>query len=251
MKLKLERPLAFIDIEATGLNVETDRIVELSVCKLFPDGTREVKTRRFNPEMPIPAKSTEIHGITDDDVKDLPNFAYTAKGLFKLLDGCDIAGFASNLFDVPMLYFEFLRVGIEWDYTHFYMIDAGNIFKIQEARTLEAAVKFYTGKDHQNAHSAEADTLATVDVFLAQLERYEDLPNELGELALYSNYGNKILDISGKFTYDDKGDIVFNFGTHRTKKVTDELGFVQWMTTKDFAPDTLKICHEILNNHNN
>lgn len=249
MKLNLKRPLAFIDIESTGLNVEEDRIIELSVCKFFPDGSIEKRTRRFNPDINIPFESTEIHGITNEDVKDLPNFAYTANGLLKLLAGCDIAGFNSNRFDVPMLYFEFQRADILWDYKAFKMIDVGNIFKIQEPRTLEAAVKFYCNREHEKAHSAEADTIATVDVFLAQLEKYE-LPEDIEELAIYSNHGNKMLDLSGKFVYDKDGDIIFNFGPHRKKKVKDELSFVAWMTTKDFNVDTKDICHSILEEFN-
>lgn len=246
MRLHLTRPLAFIDIEATGLDTEKDRIVELSVTKLLPDGSRESRTRRFNPEMPIPAASTEIHGITDEDVKDCNNFQHTAKGLFKFIDGCDIAGFNSNRFDVPILYKEFLRAGIIWDHKTFRMIDVGNIFKINEERTLAASLKFYCGKDHEGAHGAEADVNATIEVFEAQFERYPDLPTDLDELQIYCNHGKKILDLAGKFTLNEQNEIVINFGVNRGKLAKDEPGLMQWMIGKDFAPDTLEICNQIL-----
>lgn len=246
MKLKLKRPLCFIDIEGTGVNPETDRIVELSVTKLFPDGTRENKTRRFNPQIEIPVGAIEIHGITNEMVVNEKPFSYTAKGLLKFLDDCDIAGFASNRYDVPILFNEFIRAGEYWDYTKFKMIDAGVIFKREEPRTLEAAVQFYCNKELVGAHGAEADVNATVDVLLAQIEKYEELPCTIDELALYSNYDKPILDLSGKFTMDDDKNMIFNFGPYKGKRVIDELSFVNWMTTKDFAPDTLNICYEIL-----
>lgn len=246
MKLKLERPLAFIDIEATGLNRETDRIVELSVTKVFPDGSRENKTRRFNPEMPIPADSTEIHGITDEDVKDLKPFSYYAKGLMNFIADCDIAGFSSNGYDCPLLFNEFIRAGLYWDYTTFFMLDASTIFKRNEERTLSAAYKFYCGKDLENAHGAKADVEATVEVLMAQLERYPDLPTDIASLAHYCNYDRKIADMAGKFVYNEKEELIINFGQHRGKKATDEIGFIGWMVGKDFAPDTLKFVHEIM-----
>ena len=247
MKLQLTRPLAFIDIEGTGLSPEKDRIVELSITKVFPDESRESRTRRFNPEMPIPAAATEIHGITDEDVKECVNFQHTAKGLFKFIDGCDIAGFASNRYDVPMLYREFLRAGIIWDYKSVRFIDAGNIFKIKEERTLAAALRFYCGKELIGAHGAAADVEATIDVLFAQLEKYEDIPTDLDELQVYCNYGKRILDISGKFTLNDKDEIIINFGQNKGSRAIDEPGLMQWMINKDFAPDTLEICHQILN----
>lgn len=249
MKLNLTRPLAFFDLEATGVDRENDRIVEISICKLMPDGSKQVKTRRINPTIPIPAGATEVHGISDDGVKNEPKFELLAPGILKFLEDCDIAGFNSNAYDIPMLFNEFQRAGIYWDYTKFRKIDAGNIFKINEPRTLSAAVKFYCGRDMENAHSAEADILATVDVFMAQVEKYPDLPANLDELELFCNYGKPILDISGKFTTDDDGDIVFNFGAKRGMKAKDELGLVQWMINKDFPKDTLNICYNILLAH--
>jgi DNA polymerase-3 subunit epsilon len=246
MKLNLTRPLAFFDLEATGIDRENDRIVEIAICKLMPDGSQVVKTRRVNPGIPILAGATEVHGISDDDVKDEPFFEALAPGLIKFLEDCDVAGFNSNAYDIPMLFNEFQRAGIYWDYTKFRKIDAGNIFKINEPRTLSAAVKFYCGRDMENAHSAEADILATVDVFMAQVEKYPDLPANLDELELFCNYGKPILDISGKFTTDDEGFIVFNYGPKRGVRAMDELGLVQWMINKDFPQDTKNICYQIL-----
>lgn len=243
---KLERPLAFIDIEATGLNLEFDRIVELSICKLFPDGSREVKTKRYNPEISIPPEVTEIHGITDDDVKDKPLFRQEAKAILAYIEGCDLAGFNSNRYDVPLLFNEMLRAGLYLDYKQFKMIDVGNIFKIKEPRDLKAAVKFYCGTELQNAHSAEADITATVDVFLKQLEKYEDLPQDVGELALFSNHGNPILDLSGKFTMSN-GKIVFAFGPNRGKPAADYPDFLEWMVYKaSFPRDTVEIAISLL-----
>lgn len=246
MKLTLTRPLCFIDLEATGLDRENDRIVEIAVCKVHPDGTREVKTRRINPGIPIPAQASEVHGITDVDVENEPTFEKLAPGLIKFIENCDFAGYNSNAYDFPMLYNHFMRSGIHWDYTKFRMIDVGNIFKRKEERTLTAAYKFFCEKELEDAHSAEADILATVDVFEAQLERYEDLPADLEELQLYCNYDKPILDISGKFTTDADGDIVFNFGAKRGTKAKDDLSYVSWMLSKDFAPDTLKICSDLI-----
>lgn len=246
MKLKLERPLAFIDIESTGINREHDRIVEISICILQPNFEREIKTRRLNPGIPIPEEATAIHGIKDEDVKDLPDFKQVAKGLLSLLTNCDIAGYGSNSFDVPLLYNEFLRAGIEWDYTKHFFIDAGNLFKIQEPRDLTSALKFYCGKDHEGAHGAEMDALATIDVFLSQMEKYE-LPGSIGELALKTNYDKILLDLSGKFTYNEKGQIVFTFGPNRGLPAEDHLDFVIWMMERDFPPDTKRICRKLIN----
>jgi DNA polymerase-3 subunit epsilon len=246
MKLQLTRPIVFIDIEATGLNLETDRIVEISICKLFPDGTREVKTKRYNPEMPIPPEVTEIHGINDEDVKDKPLFRQEAKGILSYIENCDVAGFNSNRYDVPLLFNEMIRAGLYLDYTKFKMIDVGNIFKIKEPRDLKAAYKFYCGGDLENAHSAEADITATVDVFLKQLEKYEDLPQDVGVLALMSNHGNPILDLSGKFTMD-KGKIVFNFGPKRGQPAEEHPDFLEWMLYKaSFPQDTREVATKLL-----
>src|SRR5690606_29861619 len=164
MNIKLERPLVFLDIESTGIDREHDRIIELSLVKMMPDGEVVTRTRRLNPTIPIPPAATEVHGITDQDVKDMPTFAQVANGVLELISGCDLAGYNSINYDFPMLFNEFMRAGINWNYDQHQMVDVGNIFKIKEERTLSAAVQFYCGKELDGAHGAEADTLATVDV---------------------------------------------------------------------------------------
>lgn len=248
MILELTRPLCFIDIESTGLNRETDRIVELSICKLDPSGEKTVKTRRFNPTIPISVGSTDVHGIKDEDVINEPTFSKLAASLFFFIENCDMAGFGSNHFDIPMLYNEFMRAGITWDYSTVNMVDVGNIFKIQEPRDLTASLSFYCDQEHSGAHGANADVMATLSVFGAQLNKYPELPKTIEELAVFSNYGNKILDLSGKFTYNESGDIIFNFGPKRGEKASDHVDFLYWMISKDFAPDTLKICSDLINN---
>ena len=170
MKLNLIRPLVILDIESTGVNPEIDRIIELSIMKIFSDGKEDIRTRRFNPQIKIPESAIEIHGITDKDLVNEPAFSTLAKAINKYLEGCDIAYFGGNKFDVKILYFEFLRSGIEWDYQDSKLIDVGNIYKIREERSLTAAVKFYCGREHVGAHGAESDTKATFDVLKSQLE---------------------------------------------------------------------------------
>lgn len=241
------RPLCFLDIEATGLDRENDRIVELSIIKLFPDGSQEFKTRRFNPGIAIPEATTKIHGITDDHVKDEPRFKDVAKSLLDYITDCDLAGYNCNNFDVPMLFFEFLRADLYLDYTKIKIIDVGNIFKIKEQRTLEAAYKFYCDKQLENAHSAEADTKATLEVFESQLERYEDLPKTIEALAKYSNFDKEIIDISGKFTYNEAGKVIFNFGKYKGELATDHPDFLDWMVNKaNFSKDTCMVALKLL-----
>ena len=250
MRLKFENPICFFDIESTGTDRENDRIVELAICKLFPNGDREVKVRRFNPERPIPIKASEVHGITDEAVANEPTFKQCAKAVAAYIQGCDLGGYNSNAFDIPMLQAEFFRAGIHIDLSKTRFIDAGNIFKIQEPRTLTAAYKFYCGQELEDAHSAEADILATVDVFAAQLDRYKEVPDNMDELHLYCNYGKPFVDISGKFTTDDEGRICFNFGKHKGEPAIDHPGFVEWMLTKaDFPYDTRKVCESILQDY--
>jgi len=246
MKLKLTRPLAFFDLEATGTNRENDRIVEIAICTILPLGGRQTVSYLINPEMPIPAESTAIHGISDTDVADKPTFNELAPALFDILKDCDVAGFNSNNFDVPMLFNHFLRAGLYWDYSQFKMVDAGNLYKIKEPRTLSAAYQFYCGEELENAHSAKADIWATVDVFEAQLEMYNDLPDNVDELALLTNHGKKILDLSGKFGYNEKGEVIFNFGQHKGKLASENLDYVSWMYSRDFPQDTMKVCAELL-----
>lgn len=250
MKLQLKRPIAFIDLEATGIDREKDRIVEISVCKLFPDLSKITITKRINPTIPIPAGASEIHGIKDEDVAECPTFAQVAKSLLDFIKDCDVAGFNGNNYDMPLLYNEFQRTRIDWDYTKFLMIDPGNLFKIKEARTLSAAVKFYCEKELEGAHGAEADIHATVDVFLAQMDRYENdegFPQTIEELALYTNYGKPVADISGKFSYNDDGEIILNFGTKKGELAKDNISYLDWMVNKaNFPADTNRIASQVL-----
>ena len=233
MKLNLQRPIVFFDLETTGVQITRDRIVEISILKISPDGERETKTRRINPEMPIPAEASAVHGITDADVADCPTFAQVARSLYTWLEGCDIAGFNSNRFDVPMLVEEFLRAGVAVDFDDRHFVDVQTIFHKMERRTLEAAYKFYCGKTLENAHSAEADTLATFEVLEAQLDRYpEDLKNDIPALAEFSTHGRRV-DFAGSLAYNDKDEIIINFGKYKGVPVTEvfrkDSGYYNWV----------------------
>lgn len=197
MKLNLKRPIVFFDLETTGVDTAKDRIVEISMVKVMPDGEQIVKTRKLNPGMHIPAEATAIHGITDEDVRDCPTFAQVAKSLEQFIRGCDFGGFNSNRFDLPVLVEEFLRAGVDVDFKRRRFVDVQNIFHKKEQRTLVAAYKFYCDKDLEDAHSAEADTLATYEVLMAQLERYPDLENDIDKLAEFSTRG-EAADYAGR-----------------------------------------------------
>ena len=249
MELNLKRPIVFLDLETTGVDPAKDRIVEISLVKVFPDGKQEVKTRRINPEMPIPAVSTVVHGITDEDVKDCPCFREIAKSLAAYIEGCDLAGFNSNKFDIPVLAEEFLRAGVDVDLKKRRFIDVQNIFHKMEQRTLVAAYKFYCGKELADAHSAEADTLATVEVLKAQLDRYpDDLRNDVDFLAEFSSR-NQCVDYAGRIVYDDKGVEIFSFGKHKGRSVAEvfreEPSYYAWMMNGDFPNYTKKVITEI------
>ena len=249
MELNLKRPIVFLDLETTGVDPAKDRIVEISLVKVFPDGKQEVKTRRINPEMPIPAVSTAVHGITDEDVKDCPRFREIAKSLAAYIEGCDLAGFNSNKFDIPALAEEFLRAGVDVDLKKRRFIDVQNIFHKMEQRTLVAAYKFYCGKELADAHSAEADTLATVEVLKAQLDRYpDDLQNDVDFLAEFSSR-NQCVDYAGRIVYDDKGVEIFSFGKHKGRSVAEvfreEPSYYAWMMNGDFPNYTKKVITEI------
>ena len=242
MKLNLKNPIVFFDLETTGLNISRDRIVELSFLKVYPNGEEEMKSKRVNPEMPIPAESTAIHGISDEDVKDCPTFKQIAKSLAAQLEGCDLAGFNSNRFDVPVLAEEFLRAGIDFDMSKRKLIDVQIIYHKKEPRTLEAAYKFYCDKDLVDAHSAEADTRATYEVLKSQLEFYPDLVNDIDELSKeYGSFRNNV-DFAGRFVMNDEGIEVFNFGKHKGKPVADVLNkepsYYAWMMDGDFPLNT-------------
>ena len=241
IKLKLERPIIFFDLETTGTNVTHDRIVELSYIKVYPNGDEEKKTRRLNPEMPIPPASTAVHHITDADVANEPTFKQVAKSLLGIFEGCDIAGYNSNKFDVPVLMEEFARAGLNFDISGRRFIDVQNIFHKMEQRTLVAAYKFYCGGNLEDAHSALADTQATYDVLLGQLRRYPDLENDVDYLAKFSRIGNN-LDLAGRIVLNDNEVPVFNFGKHKGKAVKDVLrtepSFYDWIMQGDFAKNT-------------
>lgn len=249
MKLNLKRPIIFFDLETTGINITSDRIVEICYIKVYPNGNEESKSMRINPEMHIPESSTAIHGIHDEDVADCPTFKQIAKDLAHTFEGSDIAGFNSNRFDVPLLVEEFLRVGIDIDLRKRKFVDVQNIYHKLERRTLSAAYKFYCGKDLENAHSALADTQATYEVLMAQLDHYpQDLQNDIDFLSDFSRMTNNV-DFAGRMVYDDKGDIVFNFGKYKGRKVTDILrvdpGYYSWILQGDFARNTKQVLTQI------
>ena len=248
MKLNLKRPLVFFDLETTGVDTAKDRIVEISMVKVMPNGDEIVRTRLINPQMHIPEDATAVHGITDEDVKDQPTFAQIAKSLSQFIEGCDFGGFNSNRFDLPMLVEEFLRAGVDVDFKNRKFIDVQNIFHKMEQRTLVAAYKFYCSKDLTDAHSAEADTRATYEVLKAQLDRYSELQNDVAALAEFSSRGETV-DYAGRIVYNDKGEEVFNFGKYKGVKVSEvfqrEPSYYDWMMNGDFPLYTKKVITEI------
>ncbi len=248
MKLNLKNPIIFFDLETTGINIVTDRIVEISYHKVYPNGKEETKTMRINPGMPIPPASTAIHGIRDEDVADCPTFKEVAKEIAKDIEGCDLAGFNSNRFDIPMLAEELLRAEIDMDLMKRKFVDVQVIFHKMEQRTLEAAYKFYCNKDLTNAHSAEADTLATYEVLQAQLDRYPALENDVEYLAKFTAHTNNV-DFAGRIIYNERGEEVFNFGKYKGQKVTDvlnkDIGYYGWIINGDFSLHTKKVLTNI------
>ena len=248
MNLKLKRPIVFFDLETTGVDAAKDRIVEISMVKIAVDGSKVVKTRRINPEIPIPAEATAVHGITDEDVKDEPTFKQIAKSLAQFIEGCDFGGFNSNRFDLPLLVEEFLRAGVECDFQRRKFVDVQTIFHRKEQRTLVAAYKFYCDKDLENAHSAEADTLATFEVLEAQIARYPDIGDTVEALAEFSA-GKPIVDFAGRMTLDDKGQEIFTFGKYKGRRVVDvfrdDPSYYSWMMNGDFPQHTKKMITEI------
>jgi len=261
MKLNLKRPLAFFDIEATGTNIGIDRIVELSIIKLHPDGSEEVKTWRINPGMPIPAETSLIHGIYDEHIVNEPLFKDLGADIAAFIGDSDLAGYNSNKFDIPMLMEEFMRCEIHFNLDSRHFIDVQNIFHQMEQRTLKAAYQFYCNKEIVNAHSAEADTRATMEVLLAQIARYEPtewedkqrkrsitVVNDVEGLHKFTNL-NRTVDFAGRMVYNDAGEELFNFGKHKGKKVTDvfdmEPSYYSWMMQGDFPLYTKRKLEEI------
>ncbi len=248
--LQLTRPIAFIDLETTGVNLSSDRIVEIAIIKVLPDNTRQVKRKLINPEMAIPKVSSDIHGITDDMVKDAPTFKEAGNEIKQFLESCDLGGYNSNRFDIPLLMEEFLRAGMEVDLSDRKMVDVQHIFYSMEPRTLTAAYRFYCNKELENAHSAEADVSATIDVLMSQVERYQQLGNSVD--TILSVIGEeKIVDYARRFSFDDKGEEVFNFGKYKGQSVSQVLKsqpqYYDWMMKGDFPLHTKQKLTEILN----
>lgn len=249
MKLTLARPIAFIDLETTGINISTDKIIELAIIKILPDGTKQVKRKLLNPQMPIPKSSTDVHGITDEMVKDAPTFKQVANEIKQFLDNCDMGGYNSNRFDVPMLIEEFLRIGLDFSTEGRKMVDVQKVFHLMEQRTLGAAYKFYCGKTLEGAHSAEVDATATWEILLAQVERYENIGTTIDSIVKFTGEDD-IVDFSRRFIKVN-GIEVFNFGKHKGKAVADVLKaepqYYDWMMKGDFAMNTKQKLTEILN----
>lgn len=249
MKLNLKNPLVFFDLETTGININTDRIVEICYLKVYPNGNEESKTMRINPEMHIPEQSSAVHGIYDEDVADCPTFKEVAKQIAHDIEGCDIAGFNSNRFDVPLLAEEFLRAGVDIDMSRRKFIDIQVIYHKLEQRTLSAAYKFYCDKNLEDAHTAEADTRATYEVLKAQLDRYpEALQNDMAFLSEYSSFTRNV-DFAGRMVYNEDNIPTFNFGKYKGKNVEEVLrkdpGYYSWMLQGDFTLNTKQMLTRI------
>ena len=245
--LQLKKPLAFIDLETTGINPGTDRIVEIAIVKILTDGTRSIKRKLVNPGMPIPKGSSDIHGITDEMVKDAPTFKQVAQELKQMLDGCDFAGYNSNRFDIPLLMEEFLRADVDFDMKNRKLLDVQNIFHKMEPRTLSAAYKFYCSKSLDGAHSAEVDASATHEILEAQLERYTELGNTVDSILKVIGE-DQIVDFARRFVMDN-GIEVFNFGKFKGRPVSDVLKsepqYYDWMMKGDFPQHTKQKLTEI------
>lgn len=249
MNLNLANPIVFFDLETTGVNVAKDRIVEISVLKVDVNGKEEQRTIRVNPEMPIPKQSSEIHGIYDEDVKDCPTFKGIAKELTYFIEGCDLGGYNSNRFDIPLLAEEFLRADVDFDMRKRKFVDVQTIFHKMEQRTLSAAYRFYCDKSLEDAHTAAADTTATYEVLKAQLDRYpENLENNIEFLSKFSTQ-NKNADFAGFIIYDEDGVELFNFGKNKglpvMKVLKEQPGYFSWILNSEFPLYTKKILTEI------
>ncbi len=244
MQLNLTKPICFFDLETTGINITNDRVVEISILKVFPNGSEESKTWLVNPEMPIPAEVSAIHGITDERVANEPTFKELAKEIHTMVKDSDLAGFNSNRFDIPLLAEEMLRADIDFDMKNRLAIDVQTIFHKMEQRTLSAAYKFYCDKSLENAHTAEADTLATYEVLKAQVARYDEIENDTKFLAEFSSR-KKFVDFAGFISYNKEGEECFSFGKHKGKLVTDVLeqepGYFGWLLNADFPLYTKKV----------
>ncbi|MFP5042753.1 exonuclease domain-containing protein [Parasediminibacterium sp. JCM 36343] len=250
MKLQLSRPLAFIDLETTGINITNDRIVEIGIVKIMADGSKVVKRKLINPTIPIPQASSDIHGITDEMVKDAPTFKQVANEVKQFIENCDLGGYNSNRFDLPVLIEEFSRAGLEFSVEGKKLVDVQKVFHLMEQRTLSAAYKFYCNKVLEGAHGAEADALATWEVLEAQVERYPNIGNTLESIVKFTGEDD-IVDFARRFVRDAKGIEIFNFGKHKGKPVAqvlkEEPQYYDWMMKGDFALNTKQKFTEILN----
>ena len=248
MRLNLKNPIIFFDLETTGINIAEDRIVEISFLKVDLQGNETSKTMRLNPELPIPERASSIHGIRDEDVKDAPTFNEVAKNLAKDFEGCDLAGYNSNKFDIPLLAEEFLRAGVDIDLKKRKFVDVQVIFMKMEPRNLSAAYNFFCKKDLNNAHSASADTMATYEILKAQLDRYPNLENDISKLAAFSSHTRNV-DFAGRIVYNENDVEVFNFGKYKGKPVEEILkqdpGYYGWMMNGDFPLYTKKVLTNI------
>lgn len=260
MKLNLRNPVCFFDLETTGMNMTSDRIIEIAVVKMMPTGETQTKTNLLNPGITILPESTAIHGISNEDVRDKPTFKEVAKEYAKFMEGADLSGFNILKFDVPMLVEEFIRAGVDFDYSRKKIIDSQRIFHLMEKRTLSAAYKFYVGKELANSHSAEADTRASLEVLIAQVERYEgqvvtdslgkkigDIKNDMDILGRLTT--SDLVDLASRMVMNAKGEEIFNFGKHKGKVVTtvlrEESSYYDWMMNGDFPMDTKRKLTEI------
>lgn len=255
MELKLTKPICFFDLEATGINVAKDRVVEISILKIFPNGNKESKTWLVNPEIHISEEVVAIHGITNEKVANEPTFKQLSKEIYALIKGCDLGGFNSDRYDIPLLAEEMLRADIDFDMKNSVSVDVQTIFHKMEKRTLAAAYKFYCGKDLTNAHSAAVDTNATYEVLLAQLDRYPELENDIKKLADFSKH-KRTVDFAGFIVWNEDDEEMFSFGKHKGKKVNDVLekepGYFSWILNADFPLYTKKVLTQIkLNKLNN
>jgi DNA polymerase-3 subunit epsilon len=244
MELNLKKPLVILDLETTGVNIASDRIVEFSALKVSPEGGKEWLTLRLNPGIPISPEATRIHGITDADVANEPHFKDVAKRIASFVEGCDLAGFNSMKFDIPILCEEFLRVNVDFNPARHRYVDVQVIFHKKEQRTLGAAYKFYCDRELENAHSAQADTAATYEILKAQLDRYPDLENDIDKLSAFSAFNNNA-DLAGRIVFNEQREEVFNFGKHKGKPVElvfrEEPSYYSWMMNGDFPQNTKQV----------
>lgn len=246
MRLQLTRPIVGLDFESTGKDTQAAQICQYAFVKLFPDGSRKHLAGLIKPTIPMPADALAVHGITDEMLQDAPRFVMKANEIHDFIRGCDLVGFNLLIYDVPLLYCELERAGIDWDHLQHDIIDAGNIFKIREPRTLSAAMMLYTGRPHDDAHDALEDVVATLEVLAAQMDKYPELPANVAELAEVSSYGRKRADVGGKFIVNEDGEYVINFGKHRGELARKQLDYIKWMLGGTFPKDAKAICRRVI-----